>query len=267
MSLARCSLFVLLIAGGSIANAGSKEFIRLDADGEIKIDPTGHVSDYHLESKLSPQIATLVDRQVHGWAFEPVLVGGKPVFAKTALHLQLTAEPTQGDNFALRISSVRFGDIERMGGQLPTYPPAAARAGLSALVMLRVRLDEHGKVVEVAPYQTSLSRPAASERIADEWRRMFEKASVEAARTWHYRLAEIVDGKPASVDAILPIAFHMGTSAPDEWRAYVRGPVREISWHKDSAGLERDQLAATDGSTAVAESRFHLKSDVIGRVL
>jgi hypothetical protein len=33
------------------------------------------------------------------------------------------------------------------------------------------------------------------------------------------------------------------------------------------AGLERDQLAATDGSTAVAESRFHLKNDVIGRVL
>ena len=81
MFLRSTALFLVLMAsGGSLALADTAPpTYEMSADGEVQIAPDGHVSDYRLQSKLMPTVANLVDRNVHNWLFEPILVDGVPV--------------------------------------------------------------------------------------------------------------------------------------------------------------------------------------------
>ena len=57
---------------------------ELTVHGELYIGPEGTVTDLKLRSAdLSPEIAAMVDRQVRKWRFEPILVDGRAVNAKT----------------------------------------------------------------------------------------------------------------------------------------------------------------------------------------
>ena len=83
----------LMIVGGSALAQTTAPVLDLEAEGEVQIAPDGKVSDYRLTSSLTPAVATVVDRSVRSWSFEPIVVDGKPVVAKTAMHLALKAEP------------------------------------------------------------------------------------------------------------------------------------------------------------------------------
>lgn len=45
------------------------------------------------------------------------------------------------------------------------------------------------------PGQTSLTMRAKDEHDAEVWRRRFEKASVEAVKSWRYDTSKLIDGK------------------------------------------------------------------------
>ncbi|HEX7768706.1 MAG TPA: hypothetical protein VF422_01620, partial [Dokdonella sp.] len=159
------------------------------ADGEVRIDAEGRVSDYGLSSELTPEIAALVDRSVRRWRFEPILQDGRPVIAKTALRIRLLAKRStdDSDNYTVSIASVEFGAPRRSSaGKPPSYPRLAASARLGAKVLLLLRIDDTGKVVEALPYQTSLGARTRSERDAEAWRELFERAGIAAAKTWKY---------------------------------------------------------------------------------
>ena len=72
-------------AGIASAQHSTAPVIELTARGEIQIAPDGHVSDYELKTKLAPSVAQALDRAVRGWRFEPVLVDGRAVAAKTTM--------------------------------------------------------------------------------------------------------------------------------------------------------------------------------------
>jgi hypothetical protein len=264
----------LLALSPAFAQKGAAT-LDMEADGEVQIAPDGHVSDYRLQSKLGPTLAALVDTKVRGWRFEPVLIDGKPVIAKTAVHIKLKAEPrSDSDDYAVQIVDVNFGSPQR-GHDLkpPKYPEAAIRAGLGAKVLLSMRLDDSGKVVEVQPYQSSLNRRAASEAEAEQWRHLFEKASVVAARTWHYDLSETVNGKPIGTSVMVPIVFSlrgngMHEPTPGEWTAYLPGPLHPAPWSNSvRAAVAGDLASLPDGQALSMDSRFHLKDNVLGRML
>jgi len=187
------------------------------------------------------------------------------------MHLQLNAEPAAGktDEFAVRIKSINFGTPTRSSSaRPPRYPGAAIQARLGAKVVLSARLDENGKVVEAVPYQTSLDARARDEKEAEKWRRVFEKASIAAAKTWRFDLSETVGGRPIGNNVVIPIAYHIGSvpsASSNRWSGYIAGPIHPAPWSMPDDEKRVAELG--DGEARSTSSRFHLKDDVIGKAL
>jgi hypothetical protein len=264
----------LMSCGISPAYAQQKSpLLDMDANGEVQIAIDGHVSDYRLHSDLSPAVAALVDRNVRNWHFEPIMIDGKAVVAKTALHIRLSAEPVAGKaEYVVRVVDINFGEPRRSrdGMKPPRYPVEAAQARLGAKVLLSVRLDSEGKVVDVQPYQTSLDARASSENVAESWRKAFERVSIAAARHWRYDVSEMIGGKQVGTDALVPVIFSIGEPAKHEgeWKAFVPGPVHPAPWMDAVGGAaHHDVSKLADGQALSMSSRFQLKEDVIGKTL
>jgi len=257
----------------AVAQKSIAPTLEMSADGEVQIAPDGSVSDYRLQSKLSPAIADLVDKDVRRWQFQPILVDGKAVVAKTAMHLELKAEPADGkDNYRIRVTEVRFGELRRAARMRPPhYPKEAVIAHLGAKVLLAVRLDETGKVLDVQPYQTSLDARASSENEAERWRKMFEQASMTAARTWQWNMSETINGKTVGASVIVPIAFtvrDVGKPEPTGWRALIPGPVHPAPWMNSTTLADSSDLSSLkDDETVSLDSKFRLKDSVVGKTL
>jgi TonB family protein len=261
-------ILVLMAAPAFAAETPAPEF-RLAVVGELVVGPDGTVRDYSLEAGQAPLIENLIEKSVTAWKFEPVLMDGKPVVAKTRMSLSILASPA-GDDYALRVDDVWFGDFKSTGKTIPPrYPKAALKEGVEARVLLTARVDASGKVVDVHPYQTSLSRKGHEAR----WRRLFEAASMEAARQWTYEPDQF-DGRPQALTTVqIPLEFTLvqGSTKKEmaahgrRWRTYLPGPVTPAPW------VDADSVAALgdldDGRAGVLDSRFKLRSDVLGKLL
>jgi hypothetical protein len=268
---------VVLASFNSFAHADSTAAtLEMTASGEVQIAPDGHVSAYLLKSQLPSTVANIVDRDVRAWHFEPVIVDGQAVVAKTAIVLRLKAEPIaeNKDSYKLHVVDVQFGEPMRNARiKTPQYPAEAVRDHVGAKVMLCVRLDENGNVVEAHPYQTSLDVETRRDSEAEHFRRLFEKASVSAAHDWHYDLSETINGRAIGTTAMVPVVFSLrgaGTTAPQDgqWKAYLPGPVHPAPWvHNDHLADSHDLSSLQDGHSLSLESRFRLKDQVIGTTL
>jgi hypothetical protein len=246
---------------------------EMEAKGEIEIGADGSVHDYRLKSKLNPAIAAIVDRNVRGWKFEPIVVDGKPVIGKTMMRLALSASPAGGDDeYRLKVENVWFGEPERPHAMKPPkYPMNAVYARLGAKVILVLRLDADGNVVDILPEQTSLTA-SGREGVAEKWRREFEKASMAAAKQWKFDTTERVNGQPVGLSVRVPITYTLTdghkSDVDGKWQAFVPGPLRPIPWVTPgtvAAQSDRDMLK--DGDARPLNSRFKLKDHVIGTTL
>lgn len=267
---------LLALCATSPAWAGKKaEVLEMNAVGEIQIAADGSVSDYHLKSQLAPAVAGLVDRNVRGWRFEPVMVDGKAVIAKTTMHLALKAEPlADTGNYRLRIASIRFGDLTRSAHFVPPkYPGEAVRSHVGGRVIVAVRVDENGDVVDAQPYQTSLDVETRSEVEAEHYRQVLEKASLLAARHWHYDVTDMLNGKPVGREALVPVSYslcNMPCGNPDgdgRWRALVPGPVHVVPWMHQTLAASQDPGKLRDDESMSLDSPFRLKDDPVGKIL
>lgn len=255
-----------------VSNVSAQEAeYRLDIDGDIEIGPQGEVLNYRLHSELKPAVAKLVEQSVRRWRFEPVLVEGRPVIAKTGLHLEVLATPTPDTSgYRLQVEQVWFGNaqtIER--GRSPRYPEEALYARLGADVLLAVQVDDAGRVVQVHPYQTSLTAQT-TERDAARWRKVFELASKKAVRGWRFELSEIIGGEPSGNTFFVPIRYIIErSSARSLWRGVVPGPVNPIPWVADSSqsAIADSASRLEDGQGLALSSRIKLKSKIIGSLL
>lgn len=247
--------------------------LEMDADGEVQIATDGHVSDYRLQSTLTPAVATLVDRNVRSWQFKPVLIDGAAVVAKTAMHLKLKADPiADKDSYSVRIISIDFGEPKQSPGvKPPRYPEEAVSARLGAKVLIAARLDASGQVIDVQPYQTSLDARARSEHQAEQWRKVFEKVTVAAVKTWHYDLTETLNGKSIGTNVIVPVEFSMSPSTTrnsEGWKAFVPGPVHPAPWMNSTPMAEQREFPTLPTGQALSlDSHFQLKDEVIGKTL
>lgn len=246
--------------------------IEMEVGGKIAVGPDGLVRDYKLTSELPAAVAGLVERNVRSWKFEPILVDGKPVIAETRLRMVLHGTPVGEDRYTLKVENVWFGEPERAHDMKPPrYPTVAARAGLGAKVVLVLKLDADGNVVDVLAEQTSLDKRTRSEQVADKWRRVFEQASVAAAKKWKFTPGETVNGEAVGSLVRVPVTFWVGGSPKDDsgrWKAYVPGPVNPIPWvTEDSMASQAERDRLRDGDAQPLSSRFKLAEDVVGTTL
>lgn len=274
-----CVLVVMAALGGQAsagnetepsASAASQAVYRMGLSGDIVIDTEGNVRDYTLNNqKLTPEIAALVDNSVRKWRFEPILVDGRPVNAKTRLRMLLEAQH-QGDIYQVRVSSIAFGAPERDNRNLrpPNYPMVAARAGVEAIVVLVLRLNAEGRVTDSYPESTSLSG-TGPERIVQQWRTIFEDNAMAAAKRWRFSITETVDGKPAMDSAVrIPVEYRLMHSRSKEWEAMVpvSGPSRIPAWGR-AWETPQSTAALSDGQAQSLTSGFKLKDPIVGNYL
>jgi hypothetical protein len=204
-------------------------------------------------------------------------VDGKPVAAKTSLHVTLKAEPVPGkDDYRLRFSSVRFGDLRRSANHMtpPRYPPEAVRAHVGGKVLVAVKVDANGEVVEAQAYQTSLDVKTSNEVEAEHYRHLLESASVSAAKHWSYDISQTVNGHPVGTSALVPVSFSLcdlpcgrRADASDRWRALMPGPVRPAPWMHEQVADNATLSTLNDDQALPVDSRFRLKEDVVGKLL
>ena len=261
----------LLLAAG-LAPAAEKVPLEysLGIAGELVIDPQGKVKTYAMDDGLAQPLASLVQRNVEQWTFEPIVVDGKPVTAKTRMRLGLLAQP-RGDDYELRVEYVYFGDAKPRGKSVPPrYPRPALLAGVQARVVVMAKVDAEGNVLDAHAYQSSVSVKRSEQR----WRKAFAEASVAAALASKYEPTDEIAGRRVGNTLTLPFTYTISQGSSKKeleannkyWRAYIPGPVSPPPWiGETAAGLDTDALA--DGQSAALDSPFRLKTDVIGKVL
>lgn len=268
-----------LLLSASIAWAGGpKPAYEMHLNGDIRIGPDGSVQDYHLQTDLSPKVVEIIDRHVRTWKFQPIVVDGKPVAARTSMRIWLSAEPYGDDAYALKLDGIWFGAPERSKNRIkaPKYPRDAVQAHLGAKVMLALKIDAQGNVTDAWAEQVSLDAQAP-EGVAERWRRKFEKSSVEAARQWKYAVTESIGDQPSGTIIRTPLFFAVdvgkfpASKPPSDdgtWLAYIPGPVRPNPWETPkSPPTQADFDAMNDGDVQALASRFQLLDDVVGKAL
>lgn len=258
-------LFALLAVRAPAAEQAQAEF-ELTAHGEIEIGPDGSVLTHRIERGLSAIITKLVEKNVRTWRFEPILVEGRPVIAKTTMQLALQAKPTPEGDYALTLENVWFGVRKANSANVPpNYPLKALRKSLGARVLLVLQLDSAGRVLAAHPRQTSLNRRFIKEARAQEWREVFEAASVKAALTWSYAGSDLIGNQPSGGYVLVPISYQV--AAENEWQGFFPGPETTAPWESESGLLAGDPEAVDDSSAVALNSRFKLLTDVEGKAL
>jgi len=263
--------FVLAVVACVVqaATPPSREF-TLSLGGDLVIDEQGAVKRYQLDDGLAPVLAGLVQRNVESWRFEPVVVDGRPVVARTRMRLALLARDRGDGDYVLKVESVGFGERKPRPGQAPPrYPKDALRAGVEARVILTLRVDAEGNVVDALPYQTSLSKKGHEARL----RKLFEDVSLEAVRGWKYQPGEEVGGVPVAGVVLVPLEYTLAQGRTKQelersqkrWRSYLPGPVTPAPW-ADAQALAATGAGVTEEAVAL-HSHFRLRSDVIGKAL
>ena len=244
--------------------------LRMQVMGEIAIDQAGAVYDYNISTILTPEVKQLVERTVRLWTFEPVLRDGKPVYARSSMHLTLLATPVEA-GYRMQVEDVRFlGSRPMKTPVAPRYPRDAVRAGINAIVLVAARIDADGKVLDAAAARSALIGVRANEKVAEKWRRRFEESCVAAMKQWTFQAADLAAGDPPETTVIIPMVFQSDVEdGPIDrvWRANdLAGPPHPIPWLApamqtfDAEGLREGQMIALDNP-------IRLRSKVEGTVL
>ena len=229
--MATMAIVVLLAASGARAATGTQpvrgeSVLTLRIDGDLTIDPEGRVMEYRIRTALDPQVRKLVARAVPNWRFQPILLGGRPIAAKSPMRITLAATQANGgyevrvDNVVFRPNTEEEYEAEQASQRLaaekglaietasagkgdpepapqpvmitsrkltpPGYPTGLMRAGVEGAVLLNLRLNPDGTVAETFVAQSSLLNIKGRAQFLDRVRAMLEKNAAAAARTWRF---------------------------------------------------------------------------------
>ncbi|WP_241655197.1 energy transducer TonB [Stenotrophomonas indicatrix] len=266
----RSSLFLALalaVSGGGAlidtADAQTAREVRRQAEasmtlsGVIDIGREGQVEGFQLDrrEKVDAGVAGFVDKAVQSWRFEPTLVDGKPMPARTTVHLRLIAGNMEGNSMQVRVVDARFGklggssapstdDVTAAKTRAPVYPPQAASIRGQGTVMLLVKVGRDGKVADVIAEQTNLT-VVGPERTMNQLRDVLAKASVRSAREWTFNPPTTGEDKDRDFWTVrVPVNYFFDKQSEryGRWSAYIPGPRQQAPWKTG----EETQVAGTD---------------------
>lgn len=261
-------LSALLLTAATAAHAAPEH--ELWVHGEIVVGPQGEVRDYTLDAGLKPVLAKLVADNVARWRFEPILVDGKPVVAKTRMTLTLAAREQDNGDVELRVDDVAFGTVKPPRKWIAPRPPSSAmRDGIGARVVVVAQLDERGNVRKAHALQTSLSKDLPHPR---HFRKAYGEAMVAAVKKWKYEPVETLADRPNGGIVTIPIVMDVSRGISREtrktrWRSFIPGPVVPPPWMSEQAALAAAAEAADSNDAQASITSFRLQRQVVGTTL
>lgn len=262
----------LLICAFAAAAGGTRLAVRKSIEssmlvtGSIEIEKDGSVGGHALDraDKLPQVVRELVAKAVPLLRFEPVVVDGAPVDARTKMSLRLIAKKLDDGQYNLRIGSANFGEPSAVKeekltirGEMtpPHYPQSAVAAGIQGTVYLVLKVDRQGKVEELIDEQVNLI-VLGNEQQMRQARSVLAKAAVAVARKWQFDVptrGELADDGSWSIR--VPVAFAL-CDDPSEcsqqdrygsWDTYVPGPKNRVSWISDEDNRQSPEAMVAGG--------------------
>lgn len=261
----RIGLGLLLALATFVAAAAGPAGVRKRAEasmlvtGWIDIGKDGSVSAHRLDQpdKLPPEVVELIGNVVPGWRFEPIVVAGRNVNARTRMSARIILAKNGENNYVLRMGSASFGDEKPIKGEAPTilgqmtppnYPRSAYMAGVQGTAYLMLKVDRQGVVQDVVDEQVNLSVVGDDQQMK-KGRDLLAKAAKAAVRKWRFDVP--VRGAQAGEpfwSMRVPVAFKLcddsdscgaaGEPAYGRWEGYIPGPKNRVPWVGDEVNRQ-----------------------------
>jgi hypothetical protein len=197
-----CLLSVLLAASTSSAASeqarayseieeGAELIESIHVGGVIEVDTQGQVEQVTLRrSRLIPDAETRIVNAMQAWRFEPFLMDGQAKPIRTSVHLRID-QLKSPRGFQLAFGKVEFGQPLAHALTPPSYPRGSLRDGISAEVLLRLTLDDTGRVIEAEPVMARvLGQEVRSEQRHRRLVAPFVQSSLKAVQAWTYEFVE-----------------------------------------------------------------------------
>ncbi len=271
-----------------------EQALTLRVDGELTIDPNGVPTSYVVQTPLPQALAVSLQRQVHSWRFDPILIDGKPVTAKAWMHVTLGAT---GADDAMNVSVENVTFPQKTGavpdqtqpvnlscerpGTPPVYPRDELFSGTEARVAVQIEVGLDGTVQRASIAQTSLLQAGDAVYSSRSKIAHFEKATLKAAKTWQCQVTTQSEGlallqsDPQAyaklMTVTLPVEFLVKNISVEDrrgWQQEFRTVKRATPWLKQDAN---EQVVGVNdvasGEIAMAGTRFHLTTVVVGATL
>lgn len=267
----------LAMAGTAVAANGGRASVRkqiessLLVEGQIDIEPDGSVSAVTVdrEDKLPKGVVSLLRTSALQWKFEPPVVDGKPVRARSPMSARIVAKKVEADKYRIEIRSASFDKydpndptgLRLVKRTTPSYPEVAYRSGVAGMVYLLLKIDRDGSVADLVAEQVNL-RVVGSENEMRRMRDVLSRSALQAAREWKFGVpsqGESADQPFWVVRVPVNYSLQRDDFSKDEstrWLSYVPGPRQQVRWgeqDEDRAGFSPDALA--DGGVYLAGGR------------
>jgi outer membrane biosynthesis protein TonB len=170
---------------------------------EVTVSETGQVENV-LPIREIDSLTEVATDSVKNWQFASASLDGKPIRSRTTVAVTFNPAAIPAANVPLPPLSPKAHSRDRtlppqpidvLGASFPQYPINSIASGT---VVLRVTIDETGKVDKTVPVRRipSLTSPA-----------------ILALQEWKFQPAEF-DGKPASASVALAFVFRQPLPAP-----------------------------------------------------
>jgi TonB family protein len=265
------ALASLLSAAALFAQAQQPARIELDVVGELTIDTDGSVRDYAIGSPLPKEVVAAVGTAVKRWRFSPVVRDGRAVTAKTPMYLLLSATQ-EAAGYRMRVDRVQFGvgrELASARGFHHAYPRDAMRSRQGAQVLVALRIDGAGKVLEAVPLRSRLVPRVTNAKQSARQRAQFEDAVVGMMAQAKFQPADPAKGEPEQATFVLPISFTVNQNVrPLLWTqadaaVTVATPPAWLGNGLDNGALDR----LRDGQSLVLDGAPVLQTPVVGTSL
>ncbi len=222
---------------------------------ETNVDGSVHTLSIDQPEKFPAGLVDFVQKQVSTWKFEPVLLDGKPVRARSSMSTRVVARKVDDDGYSIAIRNASFdGQAPKDGETLaskrlgpPRYPLSVAQSGASGSVHVVVKVGKDGQVSDALVEQVNL-RTIGTQKQMEAWRAALADAALKTARSWLFTppaQGELADDEYWS--ARVPVDFKMDnrpTSSYGKWEVYIPGPRQTIPWSEEERpGFSPDALA------------------------
>lgn len=261
-------VLALALSAAVSANVAADPLVPLEqaemsmtVKGSIDMRPDGSVSAYTIDKaeNIPPAVRQMIGAQVSQWRFEPTLVDGKPVDARTNMQLRIVARQQDASNFNVVIQSASFsGGRDDKTGQLAVLRRTSLKplmlammsSGATGEVYLALKIGPDGKVLDGIAEQVNLTVRGTEKEMADA-RKLLGDQSLAVVRRWTFSVPTTGEsaGQPYWT-GILPIKFDDSVRKPSDlarWKAYFPGPCTQIPW-RDADGESHDGACRVDAA-------------------